>query len=186
METAQVSPFMIDAAASKFTVQAIASGLLSSFGHSPTFAIRDFDGAAVFWPDAPESASLRLKVRTSSLAMQDDVKEKDKQEIEQTMHKDVLETEKYPEIVFETSRVAATKIGDGEYRADISGTLQLHGIIKSHKITANLSVKGDTLRATGSFPLRQTDYGIKPVSAVAGALKVKDEVKFSFDIQAKR
>jgi hypothetical protein len=47
-------------------------------------------------------------------------------------------------------------------------------------------VKGDILRATGSFPLRQTDYGIKPVSAAAGALKVKDEVKFLFDIQAKR
>ena len=102
------------------------------------------------------------------------------------MHKDVLETEKYPEIVFETSRVAATKIGDGEYRADISGTLKLHGITKSHAMTANLSLKGDTLRATGSFPLRQTDYGIKLVSAVAGALKVKDEVKFSFDIQARR
>jgi len=188
METAQVSttPFMIDAAASKFTVQAIAYGFLSSFGHSPTFAIRDFEGAAIFWPDAPELASLSLKVRTSSLSMQDDVKEKDKQEIEQTMHNEVLETEKYPEIVFETSRVAATKIGDGEYRADISGILKLHGITKSHTMTAKLSVKGETLRASGSFPLRQTDYGIKLVSAVAGALKVKDEVKFSFDIQAKR
>ena len=102
------------------------------------------------------------------------------------MHKEVLETEKYPEIIFETSRVAATKTGDGEYRADISGTLNLHGVTKNHTITANLSVKGDILRATGSFALRQTDYGIKPVSAVAGALKVKDEVKFSFDIQAKR
>jgi polyisoprenoid-binding protein YceI len=188
METVQVSttPFMIDAAASKFTVQAIAYGLLSSFGHSPTFAIRDFEGAAVFRPDAPESASLRFKVRTSSLSVQDDVKEKDKREIEQTMHNEVLETEKYPEIVFETSRVAATKIGDGEYRADISGNLKLHGVTKSHTMTAKLLVKGDILRATGSFPLRQTEYGIKPVSAAAGALKVKDEVKFSFDIHAKR
>jgi polyisoprenoid-binding protein YceI len=188
METVQVSttPFMIDTAASKFAVQAFASGLLSSFGHNPTFAIRDFDGAAIFRPDAPESASLRLKVRTSSLSLQDDVKEKDKQEIEQQMHKEVLETEKYPEIIFETSRVAATKTGDGEYRADISGTLKLHGVSKSHTMTANLSVKGGTLRATGSFPLRQTDYGIKLVSALAGALKVKNEVKFEFDIQAKR
>jgi polyisoprenoid-binding protein YceI len=188
METAQVSttPFMIDAAASKFTVQAIASGLLSSFGHSPTFAIRDFGGAAIFRPDAPQSGLLTLKVRTSSLSLQGDVKEKDKQEIEQTMHSDVLETEKYPEIIFETFRVAATKTRDGEYRADISGTLKLHGITKSHTMTANLSVKGDTLRATGSFSLRQTDYGIKLVSAAAGALTVKDEVKFSFDIQAKR
>jgi len=188
MGTVQVSPspFILEAAASKFTVQAFASGLLASFGHNPTFAIRDFEGTAVFRPDAPESASLRLKIRTSSLSVQDDVKEKDKQEIEQTMHKEVLETEKYPEIVFETSRVSASKTGDGEFRADLSGNLKLHGVTKSHTLTANLSLKGDTLRATGAFPLRQSEYGIKLVSAAAGALKVKDEVKFSFDIQAKR
>ena len=102
------------------------------------------------------------------------------------MHKEVLETEKYPEIVFETSRVSASKTGDGEFRADLSGNLKLHGVTKSHTLTANLSLKGDTLRATGAFPLRQSEYGIKLVSAAAGALKVKDEVKFSFDIQAKR
>src|SRR5215472_8697382 len=124
MEAVQVSttPFTIDAAASKFTVQAFASGLLASFGHSPTFAIRDFDGAAVFDPDAPESASLRLRIQTSSLSLQDNVKEKDKQEIEQTMHEEVLHTKQHPEIVFETSQVATTKTGEGAYHAEISGT----------------------------------------------------------------
>ena len=42
------------------------------------------------------------------------------------------------------------------------------------------------LRAFGEFSLRQSDYGIKPVSAVGGGLKVKDEVKFTFDIVARK
>ena len=42
------------------------------------------------------------------------------------------------------------------------------------------------LRASGEFTVRQTDYGIKPVSVAGGALKVKDELKFSFDIVARK
>jgi len=188
MESVQVltTRYMIDAATSKFTVQAFASGLLSSFGHSPTFAIRDFDGDAEFSLDSLESASLRLRIRASSLSVQDDIKEKDRQEMEQTMHEEVLETAKYPEITFETSSVAPSKVSEGQYRANVSGILKLHGIAKNHTVSADLSVKGDVLRATGSFSLQQSDYGIKRVSAVGGALKVKDELKFSFDIVAKR
>jgi hypothetical protein len=32
--------------------------------------------------------------------------------------------------------------------------------------------------------LRQTDYGMTPVTAVAGTIRVKDEVTISFDIVA--
>jgi hypothetical protein len=42
------------------------------------------------------------------------------------------------------------------------------------------------LRAFGEVSLRQSDYNIKPVSAVGGGLKVKDEVKFTFDIAARK
>jgi hypothetical protein len=42
------------------------------------------------------------------------------------------------------------------------------------------------LRASGEFALRQTDYGIELVSAAGGTIKLKDELKFSFDIVANR
>ena len=44
----------------------------------------------------------------------------------------------------------------------------------------------DMLRSLGEFSLRQSDYNIKLVSAIGGWLKVKDEVKFSFDIVARK
>jgi hypothetical protein len=42
---------------------------------------------------------------------------------------------------------------------------------------------GTTLRAKGEFSLKQTDYRIKPVKVAGGALKVKNELMFRFDIK---
>jgi hypothetical protein len=44
---------------------------------------------------------------------------------------------------------------------------------------------GDTLRAQGDATLRLTDFRIEPVSVAGGMLKVKDEVKLTFDIVAR-
>ena len=45
---------------------------------------------------------------------------------------------------------------------------------------------GDMLRAFGECSLRQSDYKIRLVSAMGGGLKVKDEVKLSFDLVARK
>jgi hypothetical protein len=47
-------------------------------------------------------------------------------------------------------------------------------------------INGSLLRASGEFSVRQTDYGIAPVTAAAGAIKVKDEVKCTFEIVARK
>ena len=51
---------------------------------------------------------------------------------------------------------------------------------------ADVYLNGDTFRAFGSFSVLQTSYGIKLVSVAGGVLKVKDELKCSFDIAARR
>jgi hypothetical protein len=45
---------------------------------------------------------------------------------------------------------------------------------------------GGSLRAHGEFTVRLSTYGIKPPSAIGGTLKVKDELKCSFDIVARK
>lgn len=57
--------FKIDAAASRFTVQTFATGLLSAFGHNPTIAIRDYDAEIQFNSDTIDNGSVRVTVRTS-------------------------------------------------------------------------------------------------------------------------
>ena len=56
--------YLIDTSASRFTVQAFATGLLSAFGHNPTIGIRDYDGEIQFDPDTYEKAHVRVTVRT--------------------------------------------------------------------------------------------------------------------------
>jgi hypothetical protein len=42
------------------------------------------------------------------------------------------------------------------------------------------------LRAAGELTIRQSDYRIQPVSAAAGTIRLKDELKLSFDISARK
>ena len=185
---AEVSHYRLDAGRSRFTVQAFAEGLLSSFGHNPVIAIRDFEGEVEFVPGTLEGARVRLTIKSDSLAAQDDIKEKDRLEIERMMRDDVLEVSTYPEIVFESKSVTASRIREGRYRARVIGDLSLHGVTQPNLWIQAEVVFGDddTLRAQGDFALKQTDYKIKPVSVAGGTLKVKNELKFKFDIVAKK
>jgi len=45
-------------------------------------------------------------------------------------------------------------------------------------------MSGEGLQAQGDFSLKQTDFGIKPFSAAGGTIKLKNELKFDFEIVA--
>ncbi len=179
--------YRLDASQSRFTVQAFASGLLAGFGHNPLIGIRDFTGEVSFTPDSLDNASLRLTINATSLTVLDSIKPKDREEIERTMFDEVLEVTRYPEIIFQSANVMTTRIAEGRYKARVIGDLTLHGVKRSGLwIAAQITLDGDHLRAQGDFTLKQTDYKIKLVSVAGGALKLKDELKFSFDIMGRR
>jgi polyisoprenoid-binding protein YceI len=178
--------YKIDVGMSRFTARAFATGLFSSLGHNPTLAIREYAGEAGFLPDGIQQASIKISVQSASLAVTDDVSQKDRAEIESRMRRDVLEISQYPEIVFESSQIVANKLGDDSYAANVTGNMTLHGVTRSETIYAQVSVTGDTFRAYGELSLKQTDYGIKLVSVAGGTLKVKDEVKIAFDFTARK
>ena len=101
------------------------------------------------------------------------------------MRKDVLEVDSYPEITFTSTEVTGAAPGAGSFRVTIKGTLTLHGVSHPQQIDAQVNVMGDRLTANGQCTVRQSDYGIKPVSIAGGTLKLKDEIDLSFDIVAR-
>lgn len=185
-ETKAAIRYTITVRASRFTVRAFASGMLSALGHNPTIAIRDFTGEAQVNPDKLEESSLRITVNAASLEVADNISDKDRREIERQMHDDVLEVSRYPEIVYECSRISASKTAEGQYQVTLDGDLTLHGVTRNQAVSARVMLNGETLVAFGDFSLRQSDYDIKLVSALGGTLKVKDDVKGSFNIVAGR
>ena len=123
-------------------------------------------------------------VQAASLEVSGDVSDKDRREIERTMQDKVLGIETYPEIIFDSSAARVSPSGPGQYRVEMVGLLRLHSVTREQVVSGRVTVGPDRLRASGEFSLRQTDYGIELVLVAGGALKVKDELKFSFDVLA--
>ncbi len=178
--------FKIDAAASRFSVQAFATGLLSAFGHNPTIAIRDYDGEIQFNPDTIDNASVRVTVRTSVMEVADEMKNDDRKKLEQAMYDQVLEPNRFPTAVYESNQITVQKDSADQWRVHVTGELSFHGVTQGLSLDARVAYMGTMMRIAGQFPLRQSDCGIKPVSFAGGALKLKDELKFNFEMVARQ
>jgi len=177
--------WVIDTRASRLTVRAFASGMLSALGHSPTFAARDYRGEVHFDPESLKG-SLVLRIKADALTVTGDLSERDRRDIERATREDVLEVAKYPEIIYECPDASARPTGEGQFEVTLPGSLTLHGVTMREPVSARVVLTGSMLRAFGEFSLQQPDYEIKPVSVGGSMLKVKDELKGAFDIVARR
>lgn len=178
--------YKINAGQSKFTLKAFAGGLLSALAHDHLIDIQDFSGDVRFTYGTVEPATMELTIKAASLTLLDKVSDSDRQKIENTMRSEVLEVDKHPEITFKSTSVSAQRVDEGKYQTKITGDLTLHGVTRNITLNATVEFARSSLRAQGQFTIRQSDFGIKPVSVAAGTIKVKNELKFTFDIVASR
>ena len=68
----------------------------------------------------------------------------------------------------------------------IDGDLTLHGVTKRITIPAVVTLSGDTLRAVGEFSIDRDDFNVKATSAFHGMVRVRNKVKFEFDIVGRK
>jgi polyisoprenoid-binding protein YceI len=177
--------YRLDAGQSQFMVRAFAGGPLFFKGHDHFVKVGDFTGEAELTPGALNPASLQLRVRADSLEETRDVfTPQQKQIINKELREIVLETAKYPEITFKSTDVAGQVRAGGQYEAKIGGDLTLHGVTRHIVIPATVTVSGSDLRARGEFTVNRGDYKVKATSAAHGMVRVRDRLKFTFDIVA--
>ena len=177
--------YAIDTGVSRLTVRAFATGLLSAFGHDPVAGVHTLSGEAHLAEGTLEHAALRITAKAASLTIENDANDKDRREMQRAMYAEVLEGDDFPEISYDCSRISGSS-GEGQFMATLDGELTLHGATRSAPISARVLVTGDLLRASGEFTLQMSDYQIKPVSAVAGGLRLKDEIRIAFDVVARK
>jgi polyisoprenoid-binding protein YceI len=177
--------YAIDTSSSRFTVQAFATGMLSAFGHNPKIGIRDYEGEIQFVPETYDKAMVRVTVRTGAMEVLDEMKSDDRKKLEQTMYEEVLEVQRFPTASYESKQITVQKLSDDLLVAHATGELSFHGATQAHSFDARVTRMGTMLRISGEFSLRQSDYGINPVSLAAGTLRLKDEVKFNFELAAR-
>ncbi|HEV2617607.1 MAG TPA: YceI family protein [Candidatus Acidoferrales bacterium] len=80
------------------------------------------------------------------------------------MHKSVLESQNYPEIVFVPSRVQGHVSLSGESQVQVHGSVKLDGSQHNITIPADVRVTGDHLTATVHFAIPYVEWGLKDPS----------------------
>jgi polyisoprenoid-binding protein YceI len=179
--------YVIDAAASRFTATVGTTGILSTFGHDHTIALREFSGELHLSEEDVESGSLRMSIPVASLGeIAKDFSDADRKKIDKDIQEKALEVAQYPEIVFHSTGLSSRQIADGEYQIDVRGQLTLHGVTRQLSIATRVTLQEGTLTARGEFTVLHRDYKILRLSAAAGTVKASDEIRMSFEIVARK
>ena len=182
-----VERYRIDPGKSTFMVRAFAGGLLWFKGKDHFIAVRDFSGEATLTEGTIVPATLQITIKSDSLVETRDIfTEQEKQIINKELREIVLQPEKYPEITFKSTNITGKLNSTGQFETRIDGDLTLHGVTRRITIPANVTVSGSDLRARGDFTVERSDFNVKATSAVHGMVRVRDKLKFTFDIVAHR
>ena len=89
-----------------------------------------------------------------------------------------------PVIDFQLDSYDVARAPDG-VSGTLSGTLKLGGAQKPISIQAVGKSEQSGLRVTGSYPLKMTEYGLKPPTLMFGRIKVGETVTVKFDLLLK-
>lgn len=168
-------PRNIDTAKSVMTIHVYKTGMLSALGHDHEIAAPIAGGAVDI-----EGRKVDLRVSAGALRVQDaKASDKDRAEIQANMlGRDVLDAENHKEIAFRST--GAEPAGPGAWK--VSGELTLHGATRA----VSMEVRERDGHYVGNCRFNLSDFGIAPVKAAGGTIRVKDEVQVQFDIQLAR
>jgi hypothetical protein len=162
----------IDTAQSAITVHVFKTGLFRSFADN--HEIRAAVKSGFIKNTLPVRAAIVVDARDLRV-LDPDAAPKDREQVRVRMlGPEVLDVNRFPEIRFESISGEPTKSGEWI----VHGQLTLHG--QSRPVVTTITEEQGQYR--GAMTLRQTDYGITPISVAGGTIKVKDELKIDVDL----
>lgn len=104
-------------------------------------------------------------------------------EVQRTMESDkVLDVAKFPRIMFASTAIEVIERHADQIKLRMTGDLTLHGVTKSERADVDVVLTPSRVTAKGAFNVLQTNYGIEPVTAGGGTVKVKDAVRITFTL----
>lgn len=178
------SRYAVDYSASYLLAVTGKTGMFSFAAHNHAIIAKNWTCSVNFNPDDLGHSSVAIAAPAASLVI-------DSSEARQAAHLgpgpspedvrtiqakmlsgEVLDAAHDPEIRFTSTKVASS----GENRLTLIGVFELHGKQRSLALPVQYSVRGDQATFDSQFTIRQTDYGIAPVSIAGGMVKVKNLV----------
>jgi len=161
----------IDTQKSTLTILVGKTGVFSGLGHEHEVRAPIHSGTA----DTGPHPAVEMHVDARALrVIGKDEPEKDRVEVQKTMlGPEVLDSERYQEIVFKSTGADA----GAEGRWTLRGNLTLRG--QTRPVTVQVTLKDG--RYTGDATVKQTDFGIKPPGKAG--VRAKDELRIKFDVR---
>jgi polyisoprenoid-binding protein YceI len=183
------------ASESLLTILAFRGGALAKAGHNHVIASHDVSGT-FYVPQEVLRSTFELHVPVAQLTIDEpglraqegpdfpaEVPESAKEGTRRNMLSEaLLNGAQYPELTLVSQRIAPGAMGSS-VQADVQITVR--GQSHTIPVPVAYSLSGGELVASGDVPLKQTDLGLTPFSAMLGALQVQDELRVRFRIVAR-
>ena len=172
----------IDPAQSLIAVNVRRGGPFARFGHDHLVASRTITGFA-----APAQGRADFSFRLDQMSVDDAALRREaglgaqppEDAIAGTranMLGRVLDAERFPVVSLHAERLAGQPV---------RLTITLHGVSRTVVEPAIIEETADSVTASGTLQLRQSDYGITPMSVLGGAMTVMDTLELRYRIVAK-
>ena len=179
--------FGIDAANSHVVIEVGRSGLFGFAGHDHEVIAPAVTGRVTFDPNDWGRSTVALQFDASALKVTGKGDPPaDVPKVQTVMLGEaVLDVKRFQTVAFRSRRVSVTPHTPTSADLVIDGDLTLHGQTRPMTIRATTTVRPDGLTARGAFLITQTEFGMTPVTAGGGTVRVKDEVRVEFDLKAR-
>jgi len=179
--------YVIDASASAFQVHVGKSGVLGFAGHTHEVTADRFEGRVDADPDDLARSSVELSFEALGLTVSAQGEpEGDAPKVQEVMAgSKVLDVSRFPAIRFRSRQVSGRRAAEGAYELQVAGEVSLHGVSRAVTVPVRVELSGATLTASGRTALAQRAFGMEPVTAGGGTVKVKNEVGVEFRIVAR-
>lgn len=154
-------------------------GMARKIGHDLVIEVTRWDATVTVDADDVTRSSAQLSADTRSMEVRSgsggakSLSDDDRRDIEKNINEKVLKTSQHPQITFRSTKVEAA----GTDAFTVTGDLTVMGTTKPLRV--DITIAGD--RAKCAANLVQTQWGIKPFSAMMGALKVRDALDITVE-----
>ena len=170
------------ASSSRLVVRTGKAGLFGFAGHEHLIRAREFSGRIVYYPQQPESSRVTVSIATAGLEVLTPPDTAEIRKVTAAMRTEVLDVAQYSQITLTSQAVEQT--GD---TLRVQAALTVKSRTRTVPLVVRVQMGPDTLRATTTFSVRQSDYGIRPYrGGPGGTVRVADAVSFDVDAIALR
>jgi polyisoprenoid-binding protein YceI len=178
----------VDTANSRVLIHVGKAGVFGFAGHAHEVTATDVRGHVTYDPVDLSRASVSLEFGAAGLRVSGkDEPPEDVGEVQRVMLSDrVLDVQRFPSISFRSRRVSVAVRTATAADLVVAGDLTLHGKTRPMSIRASAVFDaGGGLTARGSCSLLQSDFGMVPMTAAGGSIRVKDAVDIQFVLTAR-